>query len=64
MRMQLARQSIMGTGSPSLLLSVGVRTPRATLRSDEERQIRQMLNTFVQGQYSLVREVARLTQAQ
>jgi hypothetical protein len=60
-RLQLARQSILGTGAPSLLLSVGVHSPRPVIHADEERRLKMLLNGFVQGQYSLVREVARLS---
>ncbi len=61
MRIKLARQSILGNGSPVLLLSVGVQTPHAAIRPDEELQIKQALTSFLQIQYSLVREVARLS---
>ena len=60
-RLQLARQSVLGTGAPSLLLSVGTHSPRPTIHPDEERRLKQALNSFVQGQYRLVREVARLS---
>ena len=62
-RILLARQSIFGGGPASVLLSVGVRVPRAAIRPDEERIIRQMLTNFLQVQYTLNHEVSRLSQA-
>ena len=62
-RVLLARQSILGGGSRSILLSVGVQVDRSAIRLDEERQIKALITNFLQVQYTLNHEVSRLSRA-
>ncbi len=62
-RILLARQSILGGGARSILLSVGVQVDRAAIRLDEERQIKALITNFLQVQYTLNHEVSRLSRA-
>ncbi len=59
-RVLLAKQSVFGGSSGSVLLSVGMRTPRESVHPEEERQMRVFLATFLQVQSNLGAEVERL----
>lgn len=62
-RILLARQSILGGGPRSILLSVGVQVGKPAIRPEEERQIKALITNFLQVQYTLNHEVSRLSRA-
>ena len=61
-RVAMARQSLTGDGTASVLLSVGIRSPRESISPEEEGMMKRILSSFLQVQYRLNGEVSRLTQ--